>query len=698
MKSFRSAGALLRHPVLLGMAVLLILLMVFFDWNWFKGPLERYVSKKTQREFTLTDLDVDLGFTPTIRMRGVHFGNAAWSSVGDPMADIEALEFSVSLRALPDKILVPRVALTRPTLLLERQADDRKNWVFSEPSDTSPSRLVISTLSVDQGRLRFIDHGEPFSIDVKASTFTPFSEAQPTSKEGPPSPATDAKSSNTIYLARFAFSGQYHKAAFSGEALTGEVLSFQQSGQPFPIKASLVAGSTRVQVEGTIADAANISAIDTQLRIQGETLANLYPFLLLPLPASPPYQLQGRLQLNGNRFAMDNLSGKIGSSDISGSAGYIRQEPRPMLTADLKSRLLDITDLGPLVGVQTKSSGGKPAISQAESSNRPQAAAKSKAVDPDHILPSGTFDGSRLQKIDADFKLNAAKLKVPVDLPLESLNASLTLRDGVLNLNPLNIGFAGGMMSSKIMLDGRRPVISTEATVNLRRVQLAKLMPDNKTIAQSGGLLGALIQLKGSGNSVADAAAKSNGRMSAAIVDGRISNLLDAASGLNGGKVLQLLAGGDQAIKVNCGGFSFDVKNGLGQSSVFVIDTEQTQILGTGGFNLADETFDLTLTPRPKSMGILSLRTPVRTFGTFKNPEFELHKGPLLARAAGAVALLSVAPLAALIPLLETGPGESTDCLELQAGLSSAQKQAQGVAPAAPAKKGVTRPARAKVQ
>ena len=36
----------------------------------------------------------------------------------------------------------------------------------------------------------------------------------------------------------------------------------------------------------------------------------------------------------------------------------------------------------------------------------------------------------------------------------------------------------------------------------------------------------------------------------------------------------------------------FDVKGGRGTSTLFVIDTEQTQILGTGGFDLEHERFD----------------------------------------------------------------------------------------------------------
>ena len=101
-----------------------------------------------------------------------------------------------------------------------------------------------------------------------------------------------------------------------------------------PLKGNLQAGTTRVRVEGTIADAADVSGIDTQLRIEGQTLANLYPFLLLPLPASPPYKLQGHLILKGDRYTVDDLAGQIGSTDVYGHAAYVDQKPGPLLTAE----------------------------------------------------------------------------------------------------------------------------------------------------------------------------------------------------------------------------------------------------------------------------------------------------------------------------------------------------------------------------
>ena len=654
----------------LALAVLVFVLM--FDWNWVRPPLESYISRKTEREFRMSDLHVSLSLVPTIRMRDVYFANAPWSHE-KPMARIDQLEFSISLRDLPGKILVPRVALTRPDLVFERLADNRKNWILSDPSDTRPSKLRIGTLSFVDGRMRYVDHGVPVEVDVVAATFEPKGLDKVQSARGTPE--------SNRYTTRYEFKGNYRGAAFSGHAMTGDVLSFEQSVAPFPLKGALVAGSTRVAFEGSITDAANISAIDGQLHVEGQTLANLYPFLLLPLPESPPYQLQGHLILEGERYTMKDLSGRIGSSVVTGHATYVEKEPRPLLTADLRSRLLDIADLGPLVGVETQGSGGKPAAAQAQTRDRPSAKATARGTDPDRLLPAGSFEVSRLQQIDANVTLVASKLKVPQALPLENLTATLHLHDSILKIAPLDFGFAGGTIASQVTLDAREPTIRSEVRIDLRGVEVGRLIPRSKHIAKGAGRVGAVLELKGSGNSIGDAAAAADGRVAATIADGRVSNLRDAASSLNFGKVLILLAGGDRDIRVNCGGIEFDVKGGRGTSKLLVIDTEQTQILGRGGFDLAHERFDIIVAPKPKHVGMLSLRTPVRLYGSFKRPAYRLEKGPLLARAGGAIAVAAAAPLAALLPLVETGPGKTTDCAAVQRQVGPAVLQA--TAPAA---------------
>jgi uncharacterized protein involved in outer membrane biogenesis len=343
----------------------------------------------------------------------------------------------------------------------------------------------------------------------------------------------------------------------------------------------------------------------------------------------------------------------------------VQREPRPLLTAELHSNLINMADLGPLVGVKTKESIGKPKTTQAETNTQAQAAAAERQRNVERILPAGSFEGSRLQAIDAEVTLETRKLKAPTDLPFENMRAVLKLHDAVLTLAPLEFGFAGGAIISQITLDARQPIIKASIQTDVRRLQVQRLVPQNPTLAKAAGTVGGKIDLRGAGNSIANMAAKSDGNLSAAVAGGRISNLLDALSGLQGGKALQVLVRGDEDIAVRCGGLVFDVKAGKGTASVFVVDTEQTQITGVGGFDFDQERFDMTIEPKPKKPGILSLRTPIRVQGSFRNPEITLEKGPLALRTVGALALGLINPLAALIPLIETGPGVDTECKDV---------------------------------
>lgn len=124
------------------------------------------------------------------------------------------------------------------------------------------------------------------------------------------------------------------------------------------------------------------------------------------------------------------------------------------------------------------------------------------------------------------------------------------------------------------------------------------------------------------------------------------------------------------------GEVAFNVKNGQGKSTLMVIDTEQTQIFGTGTFDLAQERFDVLVEPKLKRPGILSLRKPVRAFGTFKKPKFQVEKGPLLAGRGRdcpgehGVDCRTASPD-------RTSPGTSTNCGDVQCSADSALKRAQ---------------------
>ena len=63
-----------RHPWLsaLGLIALAVAaLIAIWDWNWFRGPVERLVEARTGRDFEIGGpMDVDLGRTPVITLGG----------------------------------------------------------------------------------------------------------------------------------------------------------------------------------------------------------------------------------------------------------------------------------------------------------------------------------------------------------------------------------------------------------------------------------------------------------------------------------------------------------------------------------------------------------------------------------------------------------------------------------------------------
>jgi uncharacterized protein involved in outer membrane biogenesis len=137
--------------------------------------------------------------------------------------------------------------------------------------------------------------------------------------------------------------------------------------------------------------------------------------------------------------------------------------------------------------------------------------------------------------------------------------------------------------------------------------------------------------------------------------------------GLNLGSVVLTKLVGDKQVRLNCMVTDFAVTGGVMKSRLFVVDTSEARIDINGTVNLGNEQLDLTLRPDAKSVRVISLRAPIYVRGTFKQPDISVDKGALALRAGGALALAAVAPVAAIVPLVSTGPGETAGCQALMA-------------------------------
>jgi len=622
--------------ILVFLFALILLIIALWDWNWFKGPVERAVQAKTGREFHIGgNLDVDLGRTLTVRADGLTFANAEWSKT-PRMASADRAE--IDLRAWPllrGQVRIPEIRLTRPDLLLETAPgkDQPGNWDFLGPSDGEPP--VLQRLLVDDGRLKFLDAAGKTDILVSLNS------GKPRTADGAPPLLVNGK-------------GRWQGNPFTLDGNTESPLELTNSDHPFRIHLDGRAGATRAIASGTLTNPFALRTFDLDFALSGQDMEDLYPLIGLAIPSTPPYRLKGRLKRNNDTWRYENFTGVAGDSDLGGTAQIEVGGERPFLKADLVSKRLDFDDLAGFVGAPPKTGAG-------ESANAEQKAEAAALAAKPTVLPDTPYDLSKLRAMDADVKWKAQRINAP-KLPLDDMDAHLKLDDGLLRLEPLNFGVAGGDIRSTIRMDARKPTISTQLKASIRKVQLGGLFPDAKLAEQASGGISGEIDLAGTGNLIAAMLGSSDGKVAVGMGRGHIGNLIMELAGLDVAESLKFLFTGDRQIPLRCAWGDFGVQRGLMTSQQIAFDTTDTLVLGEGTIDLKQEKLDLLLRPRPKDISILALRSPLRIGGTFKDPSFRPDFKALGIRGAIALTLGSIAPPAALLATIETGPGEDSNC------------------------------------
>lgn len=652
------------HPVLwrrwlAGIAAVLavlVLVLVFFPWDVLRGPINRHVSDQLGRRFEITrHLSVHLGRTVTVRADGVEFANPEWADK-PYLVKAQAAEFDIKLLPLLlGKVVLPRIALTAPEIGLQMEPDGRRTWALSRDTSDEGATPRIDALLIDGGSVDYKAAAQGSNIHVD------FSLAQETTGQLPLS---------------YKATGKWQNEPFSASGRTGGVLQLSKDIEaPFPIEVSAVAGKTSLKAKGTIANLAELAGVDASFDLQGRNLEELYKLLGVVLPSTPPYKLRGKLAKHGKVWAASQIQGTLGSSDLSGALSFDQSAAVPLLSGKVQSKLLDFADLAPVIGLPPPAGPTPVKAAAAKTGDEPAPAKRSTPGGASRkVLPVATLDVTRLKAMNADVVYSASDIRHVEVLPLDKGSVHVKLNAGVLQLEPISLGIAGGTVAGSIRIDSNVMPATFATRLDLRAVQLHQLFPAVETSKSSLGKISGQFDLKGRGNSLAQMLGTSSGDVAVLMGKGQISNILLEFMGLDGGEIIKFLVRGDRNVQLRCAAAAFEVKQGLMSTKTIVLDTTDTVINGRGNISLADETLDLILDPAPKDRSILSFRSPLRIGGTFAAPSAGPDKSALAGRAGIALALGVVNPLLALAATIETGPGQDENCVAIlkQAAASSA--------------------------
>lgn len=618
---------------LVAMLVSAALLIALFGLNWLRGPIERFTATKTGRVLTIQgDLDVMWGWDsspgwPRVSALQVSFANPAWARQPQ-MLIADAVEVTLDVgQLLNGHVGFPQVRLQRPVVYLEQGPDGRKSWLLDLLQQDGNAMIKVGLVTLDQGSVGYDDVAHKTQIRAELATTVVPSTTGAVGQDG----------------IAFKASGQYNGLPLKASGSAGAVLAIWNEAVPYPVRVDAMLGRTGVRAEGTVTSLMQLTALDMHLALSGDSLDQLYILTGIAAPATRAYALDGRLLHKLNTWSYEQFTGHFGDSDMAGSIKVTITDKRPTLAANLTSRMLDIADLGPVIGTK-------------------QGAVSTKTA---RVLPDVPFNAERWGSVNAEVSLNAKALRRSEELPLENFAAHLSLIDSVMTLNPLDFGVAGGHLSATIVLDGNKRPIQTHAMVRARKIQLAKLIPVWNTSKTGVGQIDGEFDLAGHGNSVGRMLASANGKLGFTVAGGQISQLMMEQAGLHLWEMLGLKMTGDRLIKLRCAVADFDMKEGVLVSDALVFDTEVTTILGTGTVDFKQELLNLTLNPKTKNTSPVSLRSPIYVRGSFASPTVSIDKGRVALRALGAIALGVVNPALALIPLIDPGPGKDSDCRQL---------------------------------
>ncbi|MPY68976.1 MAG: AsmA family protein [Alphaproteobacteria bacterium] len=646
---------------LAGLTVALVAFFALvFNWNMLRGVINDRASAASEQDIEIGgNLDVDLSWAPRITAEKITVGNAEWGSAPE-MAEIERLVVSVDLCALlGGTVKLPQLEIENARLLLEKdKAGEKANWNFGDnPAAGAVNRTVVPKERAsfpEIGRLRIVDsrlvYREPArGIDLEMDVSTARGATEQDDR------------------VKFSGKGEFEKAPFRLSIDAGSIIALRDEDNPYPLDVDIRIGKTAAKLSGSIDRPLDMQGVDVKLRLEGANPAELFPIIGLPVPDLPPYSISGNLLRRGEAWEFRDFAGKVGDSDLKGVLKYAPGDDRPTITADLTSSLLDFEDLGGFVGAAPAETEKTELSEKTErKARRAQPPPKNGETPPEteRVLPDTPFDIGRLRAADLDVKFRATRVLAP-NLPIDRLTAHLTVKDGLLRFQPLNFGIAAGNVRSQIVLDGSRDVPRVQADLEILHVKLASLMKGTDFADRVAGEFAGRAKLKGRGASTREMLATADGDIAILMNEGRFSKLLLSLASLDVPKSLEGLLFEDDAMRVRCLVGDFKVERGVMRSRALVFDTEEVRVDGEGTVNLGTEQLDLTVLAHPKEASI-GARTPIEVGGTFANPEVGPNEAALGARAGAAAALGALlTPLGALLPFIQLGLGEDSNCAAL---------------------------------
>lgn len=621
-----------RWALWTGIPVLLIVaIVVFWNWDWFIPIVESRASADIGRPVTVGHLHVRLGRVTRVVADDVVVGNPPhWA--GPPFAAAKHLTVQVNFwdYVFHHQLIVPLIGLQDPQVDVVQAADGKANYQLHLASSGNGNGTKIGDVEIVNGHVHAVlaRLKANFNLDVATR------EA-----DGKPQIVVTAH-------------GTYNNAPMTGRMIGGGVLSLRSATNPWPINLQLANGDTHVSLIGTLQEPLHLRGANLKLQLAGQNMAQLTPLTGIPLAKTPPYRLTGQLDFQGGHVQFRDFAGHMGRSDLEGTIDVNPGKP-PLVDATLRSHQVDLADLGGFIGAEP---GHVNTPGQTPEKRAQVAAARASPG----LLPTKRISLPELHFANVRLRYRGEHILGDA-IPLDNLLVVMDMTNGAVDLHPISFGVGPGSIKGDIALTPTaNKLMHAKANIDFDRVDVARLMSATHMFGGAGTVSGTG-NIDTVGDSMATFLGNGNGGVRLGMVGGNLSALLVDLSGLELGNAVLSALGVPKRTPVQCLVDNMPLQRGVVSLDPLIIDTGEAIIHGSGTIDLKDEHLDLQVRTEPKHFSIGSLPAPIDISGTFKHPS--IRPGAELAVRGGlAAALGAVFPPLAALPLIQLGVRDSHAC------------------------------------
>ena len=634
------------------LVVLLVILIGLYIFQYvtrgyfWQGTFERIVSNKAGRPVKVAG-NFQLYLDPNIRFHadGLSVANPDWAEQKQ-LFTARSIDLDMPIWQLifGDQI-IRHLTIDGGRIGLQSDAKGRNTWTF--PGNTPLKLPTIDRAAVTDTRLQYIDALRRARVDLVFGDIAASADAKGQRVAGP----LTFTGRGTAYGAPFTLDGSL---TTPNEAAAGGKLGLDMKAR---------VADTAITMAGTLPGATRFDGADLAVSVTGRNMQTPGRLFGIVLPATRPYRLGSHLTRNGRNYYFDGITGRFGDSDLNGALRVTAPadaDDKFRINGKLASRVLDILDVGPLIGYSPErldAKGGKGAITIEGGHPR--------------VLPDAPLAIEQLKHFDTHVDYTAATVRTGT-VPIANLKLGFYLENQKLDLDPLAFDLVGGRLDSTIGIDASVKPVLTRYDIRMSQVPLGKLLK-SFNVDESGttASMRARIQLTGRGDTVRQSLGSSTGRIALVFPAGTlwVRNIelakLDLQNFLTAfiGKRLK------KPTEIRCGIVAFTVNNGKAVADPILFDTTKANYRGRGGFDFADESLAMSIQGDSKEFSIFSGQSPIGINGWFAAPGINPVSGELIARAGAGVALGVVAsPLAAILAFVDFGNAKNNDCQPILAG------------------------------